>query len=176
VESTPWQRRWIYRFPYLLGIPAVVLPIGLFLYNRYHVGRDHASVVQAVIDEAVAKAFTLRVWGAGIRTGSGFCGCAVVPRPERVFYETRDLREIRDFGALLRARPYVEPPSLCKCCGQITIDFVRGEEILLSIHPHGELRSTRGVLPITPESQEALEEWLAKRSVRENLRQALRSP
>lgn len=136
--------------------------------------RRNADRIQRILDDATAGATVLRVWGAGVRGGTGFCRCASVPKSERVFYETRDSAEIRAFGSLLRARLHLEPDPLCRCCGQITIDFLRGEEILLSIHPHGELRSNRGVLPITPASSESLEQWISKRSIRENILQAMR--
>ena len=170
----PLDERRVFRTYLLVGIAAVVVPVGLFFYYFHRNARDNAARVQAILDEATAGATVLRIWGAGVRTASGFCSCARVPKPERVFYETKDPAEIREFGSLLRARSYLELDPLCACCGQITIDFLRGEEILLSIHPHGELRSTRGTLPVSAETHDRVEQWLSRRSVRENLEQALK--
>ena len=166
----PRRAAWVI----LSGLLALTIPVVLVVYQRHRVSMENGARVQAILDQAVAGTTVLRVWGAGSRGPNGFCSCALVPKPERVFYETKDPAEIREFGALLQARPHFKPDALCACCGQVTIDFLRGEEILLSIHPHGELRSTRGALPITPESHKRLEEWLSKRSVRENLLQAMR--
>lgn len=174
MEPSPAPRKR----PPVFWIALVVLGtggVGALWAQRHVESRRNADRVQGILDESVAGATGLRVWGAGARTPSGFCGCAVVPKPERIFYETRDSDEIRQFGALLRARPHLEPDPQCKCCGSVTIDFLRGDEILLSIHPKGAtLRSTRGLLSITPESSGLLEQWLTKRSVRENLLQAQR--
>ena len=111
-----------------------------------------------------------------MRTGEGFCGCAIVPKPEQVYYETKDPQEIRDFVDLLRPRSYLDL-ELVGICGQVTIDFLKGDERVYWIHLAGrDLRSTKGILPITSGSREDIEDWLNRRSVLGKITDGLNHP
>lgn len=138
----------------------------------------HAAKTQSTLDGSLKDVTCLRVWGAGMRTGGdSFCPCSIVPKPERVFFETRDSAEIEGFIALLHPRPYLTLDPPVSTCGQVTIDFLHGEKRLLSIHLKGwDLVSTQGVLPITSGSYNEIEEWLKKRSVRERILEAISHP
>jgi hypothetical protein len=137
----------------------------------------HASATQSTLDQTLTGITGLKVWGAGSRTGDeAFCGCAVVPRPERVYFETSNLAEIRDFIALIRPRPYLTLEPQAAACGQVTIDFLRGDRRVFWLHFKGQdLWSSRGVIPITSGSGDAIQEWLKQRSVREKINAALMS-
>jgi hypothetical protein len=161
----------------------VAVPCSIGLWNGVTTQRRidaalHASNTQATLDHSLKGVTGLRVWGAGARgNGDAFCSCAIVPRPERVYYETVDLAEIQGFIAIIRPRPYLTLVPPAASCGQVTIDFLRGEQRLLSIHLKGpDLSSTKGVLPITSGSYAEIEEWLKQRSVRERILAAWNLP
>lgn len=174
------RRTWLIA----LVILGVAVPGAIGVWNALATQRrlDAALLgtqTQAVLDQSLQGVTALRVWGAGMRTGDdGFCGCAIVPKPERVYYETADAAEIQKFIAILRPRPYLVLDPPCRCCGQVTIDFLRGEQRLLSIHvKHGpDLYSNRGYIPITRASFEELEAWLAQRQVRDKIQAAWNHP
>jgi hypothetical protein len=165
VESPPrFRRRTIFIGTLLSVIAGIPLGIGFW----------HSSQTESRLRTLRKGDLTgLRVWGAGMRAGEGFCGCAIVPKPERVYYETKDPQEIRDFVDLLQPRSYLDL-QLVEICGQVTIDFLKGDERVFWIHLAGrDLRSTKGILPVTSGSQDAIEEWLKQRSVREKIDAAL---
>jgi hypothetical protein len=165
------RRLWISLAALLLGLPA-----GAAIWNAFATQRRidetlHASRTQATLDQSLKGVTGLRVWGAGARTGGdSFCSCAIVPRPERIYFETSTPAEIRDFIALIRPRPYLTLEPRPGSCGPVTIDFLRGDQIIFWLHLHGlDLSSSRGIIPITSGSHDAIEEWLKQRSVRERI-------
>lgn len=183
METLPPNRRRILLLAILIFL-VVATPCSIVLWNavttrRWIDAALHASNTQATLDHSLKGVTGLRVWGAGARytTGDGFCSCAIVPRPERVYYETVDPAEIQGFIAIIRPRPYLTLVPPAASCGQVTIDFLRGEQRLLSIHLKGpDLSSTKGVLPITSGSYAEIEEWMKQRSVREQILAAWNRP
>lgn len=118
--------------------------------------------------EGVTK---IRVWAAGIRGSSGsFCPCATVPKPEQMLYESMNAADIRALASAIRARPHFTEEPLIASCGTLTIDFLRDEQLLQSLHLMGTtLRSTFvswWEIPISGGSREDLEAWLNARGVR----------
>ena len=127
-----------------------------------------------MLDSTLAGVTRIRVWGAGSRAGNGFCSCAVVPKPEQVFYETRDPVEIRDLIGRIQPRRYLELEEMVATCGTVTMESLRGDEPVLWIHKMGRnLRSNKGVIPVTTESGEEIEHWLDQRRVRQSIQAAL---
>ncbi|HLY10259.1 MAG TPA: hypothetical protein VKW04_13210 [Planctomycetota bacterium] len=178
--GSPSPPRRLQRLLWILATLLVAVPAGIGVWNALATERRisaalNARTTQGTLDGAVSGVTRLRVWGAGMRTGGDhFCGCALVPRPERVYYETADLSEIREFLSRIRPRPYLTLDPQVATCGQITIDLLRGEQRLLSIHLLGvDLRSTKGLLPVTQGSVDAIEDWLSQRSIREKIRSAM---
>jgi hypothetical protein len=180
VEPLPPPRRRNRRFWITLAALLFGLPTGVAIWNAHATQRRideglHASRTQGALDQSLTGVTGLRVWGAGMRIGGdNFCGCAIVPKPERVYYETTDPAVIRDLVARLRPRPDLDLGPIVGICGQVTIDFLRGGERVFWIHVHGtNLRSSKGFLPVTSGSLEDIEEWLKQRSVREKINAAL---
>jgi len=154
----------------LPGVAAVVLAAALGLYHVYHVRLDHAADVRRVLDQGTSGTTAVRVWGAGMRMSTGFCPCAPVARPERVLYETTDRGEIADLVSRFEPRRYWNLEAPTENCSDLTIDFLRENALLFSVHLKGQdLRSTKGRIPITPDSVARIEQWLAQRQVREQL-------
>jgi hypothetical protein len=158
----------------ITGILAV--PLSVILWNYIDAGRRISRLTESrnvVASEgklsqvAGATVNRIRVWGAGMRTSSGsFCGCAMVPKPERVYYESTDPQEIRGLIALIRPRPYLDLGIETANCGQITIDFMNDDHLLGWIHLKGQnFRSSEGVIPVTSGSVAALNEWIKRHGV-----------
>lgn len=180
MESLPPTRRrgrrlWIIPAALLLGLPAGVAIWNAFATQRRIDEALQASRTQGTLDQSLTKITGLRVWGAGMRTGGeSFCGCAIVPRPERIYFETSKPDEIRDFIALIRPRPYLTLEPRTANCGQVTIDFLRGDQRVFWLHLKGrDPWSSAGAIPLTSGSVDAIEEWLKQHSVRENISAAL---
>ena len=133
-----------------------------------------AALHRETLRQGLLGVTRIRVWGAGIRTGSGFCGCAVVPKPERVFFETRDATEIRDLIDRIHPRRYLELDPQVSTCGTVTLEFLRGEEPVFWIHKMGrDLRSSKGIIPVTTDSAAGIEAWLDQREVRQSIQAAV---
>lgn len=117
--------------------------------------------------EGVTK---VRVWAAGIRGSSGsFCPCAAVPKPERMLFESGNPGDIRALASAIRARPHFAEDPLIRSCGMLTIDFLREEQIVLSLHLMGPtVRSTFvswWQIPVSGGSREDIEAWLNARGL-----------
>lgn len=118
--------------------------------------------------EGVTK---IRVWAAGIRGSSGsFCPCATVPKPECMLYESGDPRDLASLASAIRARPHFAEDPLIQSCGTLTIDFLRDDQIILSLHLMGStVRSTFvswWQIPISGGSREDIETWMTDRGLR----------
>ncbi len=140
------------------------IPVGISFWNA----SVTAGHLRAIRSDDVTR---IRVWGAGMRTSEeNFCHCAMVARPERVYYETSDPALIRDLVSRIRPRAYLDLGPITANCGKVTIDFMKGDQRVFWIHLHGEnLRSSKGFLPITSGSQNELEEWLNGKSIRQRI-------
>jgi hypothetical protein len=175
VEPSPPRRRPSLRVWALAGLAIILACIPAVWHaveNRRRLNEAlQASMTQGSVHQSLSGITSLRVWGAGIRTvDEKFCGCAIVPKPERIYYETKDQTEIRDFIGLLRVRPYwtLEPPV--STCGQITIDFLRDGKRVFWLHLRGQdLPSRIGPIPVTSGTVDDIEAWLKQRSVRERM-------
>ena len=170
--SSPRRRRAI---PLLLIVVAILglLGAGYGYFNAWTFNRK--------LERSVEKATRLRIWAAGIRTNPDgkFCPCALVPKPERVLYETTDPKEIEALVSSIRARPcFGEPSVLVEACSNVTMDFLHDERLLLSLHPQGDIVRSCFVswwnMPVSGGSREDIEAWLHQRGLRARLDAAMR--
>jgi hypothetical protein len=137
-----------------------------------------ASKTRETLERSLSAIDQLRVWGAGMPIADDkFCPCTIVPRPERVYFETKDPVEIRNFIDLLHARPYwtLDPPVAI--CGQVTFEFLRDGKRVFWLNLRGQdLPSRSGPIPVTSGTMDDIEAWLKQRSVRERILADLRNP
>lgn len=124
------------------------------------------------LSRSVERATKVRVWAAGIRTNPDgrFCACAVVPKPERMLDESSNEADIRALVSAVRARPHFQEDPLYETCATVTIDFLRDDQLILSLHLMGAtVRSTClswWQIPVSTGSREDIEAWLSARGLR----------
>lgn len=164
----------------IVGAVGGCLLLGLWFWNGAVLERKirQATALQGRLASQTTGVTGLRIWGAGERqTKDHFCQFARVPRPELILYETKNLDEISEFASRIKVRPHLSLDPEYATCGPITIDFLRGDNIVLSLHLIGtHLRTwgaSLGSVPITDDSHAQIEAWMKNRGIRERLEQEI---
>ena len=106
-----------------------------------------------------------------VRTGGH---CHRYFEKERTLYDTTSSDEIH---GLLECIGFDSPPmGSCRCCGDMSFDFYRGEQLVksFSYHHKSALRIqyvSGGDFSLTRKARIQLEEWLNKRTIYEKFKQ-----
>jgi hypothetical protein len=132
----------------------------------------HARDCEASVATTGAGVTRIKVWAAGSRHSlDSFCGACSLGHPTQI-YETADAAEIAalksalTFGAVWSPLPEAKVAA----CGPITIDFLRGESLVLSVNLHGRdvdaSMGARWSAPLSSGGFRDLDAWLARHELR----------
>jgi hypothetical protein len=105
-----------------------------------------------------------------VRTGGN---CHPNPEGEERLYETEDAESIRRFADQISLKLDLFPRQ-CACCGEITFDLYKGDNLhySFSFHHGRHIRvkdSWSGDLRLTSQSRQNLARWLTEQGVQERL-------
>lgn len=142
-------------------------------FQRRHPNCTVLSTGEEALWHMAGQATRMRIRSGGT--------CHREPRTESTLYETSDLSAIHELLSRIHLVPSLAPKTVegttvievlaCRCCGDPTIEFCRGERLVVSLGMHHG-QSLRwpgdplfGDAELETQSGESLARWLAQRGV-----------